>query len=384
MSVTSSNFYQNKSQTALCGFLSKIGVANPLSSQEGTAMKIADLAEVKELCSVGLSTSNRRINACWFTVGSEQEVAVLDEIKPQGSFKLGGSGVMTLGERIVDVYVLRTKDAGQGAPLFRQQMTRCEGKMLLRAVSDPILGMVPVIAVNPREAAQDPVSPGSGGITEFTAVFPEANCDLFDFLEHRERSLSRADQNLLALKILEAAFLFGQSFVHGDIKPENILLFMDEGNWYDSLKVCLTDLGFATNRTEDRTLQSKGGTSNYRPPEYIVDPREIKGTIPVGSNDAWACGMVLLRIFSPRVFQRLVQYGEYLSEKDRVQRTNALYREYFRSQEIECFPEPRDENSVLHIVWELLNPDPAQRLSLEGALGKMQRVLPAQCQLKAS
>ncbi|KAM0332207.1 hypothetical protein ACHAQA_002482 [Verticillium albo-atrum] len=83
---------------------------------------------------------------------------------------------------------------------------------------------------------------------------------------------------------------------HGDIKPENILLFHDSASTPGTLKIADFGLGrFHANVTSERKrreqkTRTNTATSRYAPPEFVLN---IGGQLP-RSQDVWSLGCVFL------------------------------------------------------------------------------------------
>ena len=137
-------------------------------------------------------------------------------------------------------------NTGETFKVFR--VTACEPHVALRIAKDPYSSqakkevctdcemipklqhknIVPFLAVVPTKAF---------GLVE---VMPLYNRDLFTHLT--QHSYGMGDVLKISLPVCEALeFLHGQSIVHEDIRPENILLMDTDGG----LKVVLSDFGFA-------------------------------------------------------------------------------------------------------------------------------------------
>lgn len=80
--------------------------------------------------------------------------------------------------------------------------------------------------------------------------------------------------------------------IHGDIKPENVLLFDDPANSYGKLIIC--DFGFTRFHGKDTVSNAKpaGYTGTYRAPEF-----DLKNFIS-RAYDMWSLGCLYLEFIT--------------------------------------------------------------------------------------
>lgn len=346
----------------------------------------------------------RPILACWFQVGDCAEVAIVTPGNPNdnGSFKRTFFGRMSQStaakvDRVFKVALLKTnqRELRPGKIDWFQN----EYRVLTGAVSSPIPGLVPVIAVN-KDATDD------GFTQNFTAVFPKFTGDLYTVLSSPDvlRGMSSEVKYSLQIKFLEALAKFhGAGWIHRDIKLENVLVLLSspEGTSLElslpvlndpktNIQVCLTDVGFSIFRNDNLSFEEVPGSFLYLSPEIAFYCLEGKANglfqiTPTQADDAWACGLVLLSLQDVLLYKKVINTkGKTLQEIAQNNLNN--YLSYYREAKISCFPEPEDQNSMLHIIWELLNPIPGRRLSVNHALQKVEmlEMLTTQFQFVAS
>jgi len=121
--------------------------------------------------------------------------------------------------------------------------------------------------------------------------------EMFDSLV-RQGAYSEADAARLVREVAGAlAFIHGLDTVHGDLKPENIMLSTE--NPSDAV-VKLVDFGCAQVTAEDSSFSvaanlsggnSTGRTPAYCPPE-VLDEERVKSTLEP-SMDLWSLGVIL-------------------------------------------------------------------------------------------
>ena len=111
--------------------------------------------------------------------------------------------------------------------------------------------------------------------------------EMFDHLV-KSGAYSEADASRLIREIASAlAFLHGIGVVHGDMKPENVML--STPNPSDSV-VKLVDFGCA--QVEEMACSPVGITPAYTPPE-VLDKNNDENSTMLPSQDMWALGVIL-------------------------------------------------------------------------------------------
>jgi serine/threonine protein kinase len=373
-----------------------------LSPQEipNSITKIVNLVGRLELNTVGfLPQEDKRIWSVWFEVKNEFEVAVVTRFSNRlGVYKDLFFGVMSSNglnaNRVFEVAVLRTKETEIGKIDWGER----EGAIFEEAIHRPIPGMIPVIAINKH----NPIEKMKRG---FTAAFPRFTCDLFQILfdEIQIKKISPQVKWHFQEELLKIVAQFHEWGIHRDIKPENVVVLitppktLEDRSRLDQIVLNhpetrfdfrLIDPGFAMRKNDDLQLQFIAGSLIYLSPELVQahfnrlsDPNAL--IVPTVLHDTWACGLILLLIEDGSLFREVIGDNLGGNLKERIYRR---YRKYYDDKKIACFPEPENQNSIRHIIWELLNPVPSERLSLEHALRKMEafKMLTTQFQLDAS
>ncbi|MET8154222.1 serine/threonine-protein kinase [Actinoplanes sp. NPDC049668] len=90
------------------------------------------------------------------------------------------------------------------------------------------------------------------------------------------------------------AHLHRAGWVHGDLKPGNILL-MPDGS------VRLADFGLAAHVDGTHAYLPPGGTSDYMPPERWAEPVRRRGTPVRQTADLWALGVTACQLLTGRL-----------------------------------------------------------------------------------
>ncbi|WP_371614713.1 serine/threonine-protein kinase [Streptomyces sp. NBC_00454] len=136
----------------------------------------------------------------------------------------------------------------------------------------------------------DPDRPSLDGA--IVLVMERARGSLRDLLD---TGVTEEEAALLIVGICEGlAHLHGSGWVHGDLKPENVLIMADGS-------VRLSDFGLATELTG--TLGTHGyappmGTADYLPPERWKAPLGERGVEIRPSVDIWALGVMIHEAFA--------------------------------------------------------------------------------------
>ncbi|MGA5133901.1 protein kinase domain-containing protein [Streptomyces olivoreticuli] len=120
-------------------------------------------------------------------------------------------------------------------------------------------------------------------------VMERAACSLRDRLD---AGVTEAEGARLITEVCEGlAFLHGAGWVHGDLKPDNVLLMAD-----GSAK--LSDFGLATELTGTHGYAPPMGTFDYLPPERWKAPLGDQGVRVRPSADIWALGIMIHEVFA--------------------------------------------------------------------------------------
>jgi len=90
------------------------------------------------------------------------------------------------------------------------------------------------------------------------------------------------------------AYLHGEGWVHGDLKPANILL-MPDGS------ARLADFGLSAELTGTHAYLPPGGTSDYLPPERWAEGLQAKGVAVRQTADVWALGVTACQLLTGRM-----------------------------------------------------------------------------------
>ena len=118
-----------------------------------------------------------------------------------------------------------------------------------------------------------------------------AGVDLFEYIKRAEGGVAESVLRAVFTGVLRALrVMHALGFVHGDVKPENVMVDVDGD---EVRRVCLVDFGFAF-RVDAPPSYERMGTAPYTAPEMLAgDARRYSPAL-----DAWAVGATLLTAFT--------------------------------------------------------------------------------------
>lgn len=123
-------------------------------------------------------------------------------------------------------------------------------------------------------------------------IMERAKCSLRNLLD---AGVTEAEGTRLFAEICEGlAYLHSSGWVHGDLKPDNVLLMADGS-------VKLSDFGLATELTGTHGTHGYAlpmGTMDYLPPERWKAPLGEHGVEVRPSADIWALGIMIHEVFA--------------------------------------------------------------------------------------
>jgi serine/threonine protein kinase len=160
-----------------------------------------------------------------------------------------------------------------------------------------------------------------GVVTKMIHEMSVARHTLETYIQAREMT---SIQNVIHVcqGIAEAIkYLHDRNILHGDLKPQNILLCKDS-------QVQLTDFSLTT--IEEKTLEIASGTLYWRAPECMLEAEYTK------ASDVWSFGMILLDCIYGLMFAR--EALRYRSNQDALRRVAEFIGEWDTEFE-ERFPQ---------------------------------------------
>jgi serine/threonine protein kinase len=138
----------------------------------------------------------------------------------------------------------------------------------------------------------DPARPAlDGGTVLALELAVESTAAALD----RSKGAGLADAPRIIAEVCDAlAYLHRAGWVHGDLKPSNILL-MPDGS------VRLADFGLAAHLDGTHAYLPPGGTSDYVPPERWAEPVHHHGAAVRQTADLWALGVAACQLLTGRL-----------------------------------------------------------------------------------
>lgn len=205
------------------------------------------------------------------------------------------------------------------------------------------------------------------------------DCDLLSFLE--KGKFNEKELFILSLQLLEAVHLMHTQFelFHRDLKPENILIQLDNNGNFKQIKI--GDFGCACLMSDTKSQSEVEGTSVYMSPEYCdqirKDPKDETRASSIAKSlstkhDAWAVGLILLRLYqnSP-AWEEALEIPWFkptctgFAVIDSIANLGNSDKEWLPKHPL---------NSIEHVIWLLLRPDPSERIDCGTALALLREI----------
>lgn len=152
-------------------------------------------------------------------------------------------------------------------------------------------------AINELKIFKDVLRERHPHIIQFYTSFEDNDCvymileyanggDLLDLCKDKQL-ISENNIKVLFKQILEGVrHIHSLKYYHGDLKPENVLVFKNNTN--DDITLKLIDFEFTRSYREDMLIRSGKGTLNYAAPELLCRDSFIGPEV-----DIWALGVIL-------------------------------------------------------------------------------------------
>lgn len=306
------------------------------------------------------------------------------------------SGWLATADKIHAVAVILTKNK----PLVKKNRNGRELEILTQLTQKENPGCVKVWAVHPISSLPTQQS-------QFLALQDLYHSDLFPFVwdPFLANQIPRRYIEEIQNKIVSAVgeLRSGNGLSHRDLKPENILITVTRNGepHFDlplkellaeecpdiEIYIRLCDFASATPYDEKLTF-SHEGTPAYTSPEaakiigkksFQIKPKPAEQTDPFlipEKMDIWSLGLILLILENFDLFHTVVPFQKAFDaangkisakeiEEARKKVFIETYQEYYSQRNIPVFPEPEKTNIKLHMIWEMLQPRPERRPSIE-------------------
>lgn len=138
--------------------------------------------------------------------------------------------------------------------------------------------------------------------------------------------------------------------IHGDIKPENIIVNMND------MTVTIVDYATAVLNKKDKLLKCRGGTPDYFAPETLFD-----GTIST-KTDTYSLGLTIAQIWGDQS-TNLIESGESLDFYLKYRLNHGLTH-LFKYMDIDI----KTRFKITHVLEQLTHFEQEQRIALEDAI----------------
>lgn len=192
----------------------------------------------------------------------------------------------------------------------------------------------------------------------------KALCSLQDLLEdpgaYQLDKISVAIRHQLCLDVLEGLVcLHKAGFVHGDIKPANVLIFENDDSQVPFVAK-LNDFGLCISLQQDTPVsyESYLGTPGWRAPELMENPkRAVDGNL-LYKCDIFAFGLLVLFVFCSShgiLLERTIQSSQFYAK---------IALQTFEDQKPDLGLDPHLAFKLETLIRTCLDPDPDQRPAL--------------------
>jgi serine/threonine protein kinase len=136
----------------------------------------------------------------------------------------------------------------------------------------------------------DPDNPALRGAV--VLVMERASCSLRDLLAHATSGESLPDAEAMLRQVWAAlTYMHRLGWVHGDLKPGNVLVMTDGS-------VRLADFGLSAELEGTHAYLPRAGTTDYLPPEWWSDQATERGIVTRPTRDVWAFGVIAHQVMS--------------------------------------------------------------------------------------
>jgi serine/threonine protein kinase len=182
-------------------------------------------------------------------------------------------------------------------------------------------------------------------------IFPEASCDLCDYIYDKETPDFEIYKNFMIDILLGVSYMHRCGFVHRDLKPSNILIFNIEGGDYPVAQLC--DFGLSKPYTKQGAQTPDVITTWYRAPELLKP--SILGSYDY-KVDVWSIAAIFYEMVSKKT---LVSTNR---NNNKVILSTLLKKFYLHLSE-------EEKKDIAQTFPELIKALPKKLLTIEESIG---------------
>ena len=223
---------------------------------------------------------------------------------------------------------------------------------------------------------------GKEGIVETIAILPDMivqkqykDGSLVNILQNN--SLTESNKFEIALSLLKGLVALDQlEIVNLNICLENIFVESYEEDNQIKYRAVISEFGSAFHKSNKPKPISTMITPAYFSFElcrYFDDPTEKNLAHITSKTDVWSLGCVFFQLF----FEKHLNWMDRLQYLQDINQEPKLVR-YLDALLMMCdrksFPEPTQEDSPEHIIWEMLRTNPENRIGAAGVLEKFEKI----------
>jgi len=295
---------------------------------------------------------------------------------PDGSVQILFKNVKSKGDRLVgeggEKKVKIAKDLKTGEKVIVHSLVVNTMEQLQRALrefnhSKQVSGQEGLAKTLPYRITYK----GKKGASKFSFMQKFYNGrDLFTAMfEGRYPSLSNKEISLIISKLLTGLETHHKTSIHRDIKFENIFLSRDPIT-NEVVDAVIGDFGMACSPYDRTEKALKCGTARYWSPEYCKGVQNGNlASVVTTKHDLWSLGIILYYLIGNEVPEWAGK--NYLSWMQNEKHSDVLSSVAKLSDSPNWLPEPADKTSMGHLVWEMLRPDPKERIDCKTAKEKI-------------
>ncbi len=222
-----------------------------------------------------------------------------------------------------------------------------------------------------------------------TIIEDLADCTLYSFLKNPKYFLDNKKINIetvnlekIKLKIIKnilkaIKYLHNEKqYLHLDLKPDNILLFIENINEQAIIHAVLSDfescVKFETN--QNILIKTKVGATKYLAPEIIEDAVFNKPFLVNTKTDIYALGLIILFIVHGKFARDIILTPSIFKEINTIEEEEKLFSLYAKSNQW-LINFLKDNNNILNeLIINCCNKDPDKRYSIDNCISDFKKI----------